>query len=305
MTIASAASGLVAQAAAKAWELSFSDRGAGFILSNPVVMSGYRPCAGIGALIGPADVIIGWGETKLAAVVEANPITMTDPSLAAESLTPARQAVGDGITDMAAYLDSSNAWAVANRIMAGMVGYQRRVIDLIAANFTTCTTSVSLTGLANTYLALRQCIGKLERNYVAGPYVAILHPKQWDEAARDGLLLTGAISMSPEMQNLMKASGGAYKGTFFGGSLDVYTSAEVDTGGGDYIGGVFGRGFVIWTGGAAPVAPGEVNLLWTPAFKVEAQRIAEYTTSNVITSSHMAANIAQIAGGCKLLSVVA
>lgn len=119
------------------------------------------------------------------------------------------------------------------------------------------STTVGSSGVNATFANYLEAIALLEIAKVQGPYLAILHPRQWADIRADVATASGgAIQFNAGSQQVLdRMKGLGYQGVFCG--ADVWTTAHVPTAnaGADRAGGIFGAGALVWADMAVPVEP--------------------------------------------------
>ena len=82
-----------------------------------------------------------------------------------------------------------------------------------------------------------------------GPYVALLHPEQWQDLQADiRTEQNNALAFAPASYEAMSAKGPGYKGSYLG--VDIYTSSHVTQAAGQHVG-------ALWAPGAIGFATGK------------------------------------------------
>lgn len=119
------------------------------------------------------------------------------------------------------------------------------------------STTVGSTGVNASFANFLEAIALLEIAKVQGPYLGILHPRQWADIRADVATASGgAIQFNAGSQAVIdRMKGLGSQGVFCG--VDVWTSAHVPTAnaGADRAGGIFGAGAIVWADMEIPVEP--------------------------------------------------
>lgn len=151
------------------------------------------------------------------------------------------------------------------------VSVAQTLMGLIANLVDNFSTTVGTSGVNASIQNFVDAITALELNKAQGPYLSILHPRQWGDLRTDALSLGGAAQFRTDAQGLVAAGTGLYKGQLFG--VDVMTHGAVPTanGGADRAGGMFSRGALAWADAQFP-ANGDPNILNLGRAAFERQR---------------------------------
>jgi hypothetical protein len=122
---------------------------------------------------------------------------------------------------------------------------------------------------------------------VAGPYMCILHSRQWRDIISDIALAVGGTAQfvlaTPEQ---IAVRGGSYQGNLLG--TDVFVSNQVPSanGGADRGGGMFGRGAVIWCDSTIVVDNDPNLVLINGKLLFERERVARASTTGWVSTTH-------------------
>lgn len=296
------------------WELSLADRDTS-VLAHPAIA--YLGDQGGWSALAEQIPILGFGADDMASTAEGSAVSGTEIGGDHPTVTPTPYSLAREISDLARALDGIGSAAWENFVMDATTAWQRTLLNLVCALFPSCVASKGTTGTALTVATLKSAVNALQQAYVPGPYLAVLHGRQWEHVSTDGLALGGAFAQSPEAPQYLRGTG-AYMGRFFDGSLDIFVSGQIDTVnvGVDYCGGVFGRGFMGWKTASSQPSPA-ANVLWAEGPLLVEVRRGEIATGGsaglnkmtlgdtVVSSVNMGAGILQNAGGVKVISKVA
>ena len=138
--------------------------------------------------------------------------------------------------------------------MDAVVTVGQKIVDLVANITDSFSATVGSTGVNATLADHLSAKAILEIANVPGPYLAVYHPRQWNDIIQDAYLNSGgAVQFDPATPALVRQLGNGFKGTLAG--VQVFTTTRVPTAnsGADRAGGMFGRGAVVWADASIPV----------------------------------------------------
>ena len=240
--------------------------------------------------------------------------------------TEAGQVSDTALTD--AFVDvvcKRNSLAYSISDMASMTGLGAgdidpfRIADSIAAsydalfaNLTGATASGfgTVKGTTNTDLtvaAFLSAIQELEKpssgKGAPGPYVALLHPKQFADLHDDILAQnTGILQFIAASYDAISAKGSHYKGNFMG--VEIYTSSYIVNDGTDHQGAVFAAGAIGFATGMPAGLPGAAESMEMGEVMIEMDREADKALTRIVGHAYLGMSIIDDARGCLLISKV-
>lgn len=228
---------------------------------------------------------------------EANPVsdsTLTqggvDVIVKRKALAYALSDLG-GMTELAGAVNGIDPFRIAESIANS---YDKLFADLTGATVASFTTVKGSTGAANTIAHLIGAIQALESaatNVGApGPYIALLHPKQWADI-QDNILAqtTGILQFNPASYEALSAKGSHYKGSFLG--VDIYTSSHITNDGVDNLGAIFAPGAIGFANGMPSALPGAVETMSMGEVLVEMDRDATKALTRVVGHCYIGMSI--------------
>lgn len=169
----------------------------------------------------------------------------------ASSITVARLALQREVGSLARLTDPHGVLTSQALAADSFASYGRTVIDLVANvtdGYTATQTSTSIMTLEDFFAAK----SKLAQANAPGPYLAILHPKQWGELeAEIAGSAGGSVAYDPATPALIAANGPGMVGTL--GGVTVFTTTSVPSSGGDYKGAMLASDAVVWADGQPEV----------------------------------------------------
>lgn len=144
--------------------------------------------------------------------------------------------------------------------MDAAISTAQTLLDLIAGLCDAFSTVVGSTGVNATHQNFIDAITNLEINKATGPYLSLLHPRQWGDLRTDALSLGGAAQYRTDAQGVVAAGTGQFAGQLYG--VDVFKTSRTDTmnAGADQGGGMFARGAIAWADALIP-NDGDPNML--------------------------------------------
>lgn len=193
--------------------------------------------------------ISGWGADAFEAVAEGDDVPTTDPNHNHVLVEVGRFALRRDWTALAQMVYPSREAlidAVATDVVGGAINAFNALIALKGASF---TTTVGTTGTVLTLAKFNSAKGTLTTNGNKGPYVAILHGRQFTDLQTELLTATGAIQWVPATQEMIQAKGPGYQGTLLGVDVYVDPSVPLANAGADRAGCMFATGGIVYCDG--------------------------------------------------------
>ena len=214
------------------------------------------------------------------------------------NLSVGRYCKNYSITDLAAATQGNGMIDPAALAADAVASYNTTLTDLIAELMGGFTTTQTASGDL-TVADFLNAVNLLERANVQGPYLCILHPKQYgDLRANIATAAAGAVQWAESSQEQLIQMGSNYKGKFLG--VDVFVSSAVPTTGGtDYTSGVFGRGGVAWCDMSVS-EPDAINIGGKVLF--ERDRTAASGTTAYVSTAYLGVSEAEDLAGVTIIS---
>jgi hypothetical protein len=97
-------------------------------------------------------------------------------------------------------------------------------------------------------------LGVAEVGDLVGPYMGLLHGKQWGKDLQVDMVtggIAGPMAFQAATAEMIGIRGGAFKGTWL--NVDWFVSNRVNSNGTDRLGAIWGPGAVVWADGMAPL----------------------------------------------------
>jgi hypothetical protein len=227
--------------------------------------------------------LIGFDGSDVMAAVGSETTATSNTALTDASATCsiARQALQYEVSDLARLVDSSGMISLS-RFAQSLAGSANMRLTAMLANLvdnfatTAGTTAVDMT--VDDYF---DAIYGLELNSVPGPYLCVLHPRQYADFQNSLRSESGALQWTPATAEQLVIRGPGYKGSYAG--VEIFVSSHVPTANAnaDRAGGMFGRGALGYKVGSMMPDPNVPGIYAGPLF-VEFERSASYGLTKTI-----------------------
>jgi hypothetical protein len=239
------------------------------------------------------------GYDGLAAVAEGASVTTTAMYDASYTVTVARQSKKYAHTDLAKITDHAGQLDPARFAQDATITAGLRTVDLIADLVGGFSNEFGSTGVNITIQQFFDAGTYLEGANVQGPFMAILHSKQWADLRDAVRTATGLVEWQPASAAMQEIMGTGYKGRLWG--VDIFVTNRVPTAnaGADRAGGMFGRGAILWADASIPNNPAAIAINAGKA-QLELSRDADASVTSAITNYYLGANEGEDARGASL-----
>ena len=216
-----------------------------------------------------------------------------------------RQALMYKITDLA-NMTGMGADVDPFRIAESIAkSYELLFADLTAATVAGFTASVSQSAAltVDDFIAAFQTLELAASGKGApGPYVALLHPEQWQDLQADiRAEVNNALAFAPASFEAMSAKGPGYKGSYLG--VDIYTSSHITQTGGQHVGALWAPGAIGFATGKPQSLVGAVESMDMGDVLVEMDRDSTRALTNIVGHCYLGMGVVDADRGVKLLSV--
>ncbi len=219
-----------------------------------------------------------------------------------------RNSLAYSISDMASMTGLGagdiDPFRIADSIAASYDALFAKLTGATASGFGTVkgTTNTDLTVAA--FLSAIQELEKASSGKGApGPYVALLHPKQFADLQDDILAAnTGILQFIAASYDAISAKGSHYKGNFMG--VEIYTSSYIVNDGTDHQGAVFAAGAVGFATGMPAGLPGAAESMEMGEVMIEMDREADKALTRIVGHAYLGMSIIDNDRGCLLISRV-
>jgi len=240
-----------------------------------------------------------------------NPVAVTPSALTDGhvDVVVKRQALAYEITDLAgmtAYgVGDVDPFRIAESIARSYDSLFADLTGATVAGFTT-TAGTSAAALdADKFLDAIQALEAAASNKGApGPYVCVLHPKQWADLQDDllGLSTGSVLTYAPASYEAISAKGSHYKGQFMG--VEIYTSSHITNDGTDHQGAMFAPGAIGFASGMPTGLPGAAEAMEMGEVMIEMEREADKALTRIVGHAYLGMSVIDNDRGVLLISAV-
>jgi hypothetical protein len=242
------------------------------------------------------------GATEVGAVSDSN---LTDGHV---DVVCKRNSLAYAISDLASMTAMGAGDIDPFRIAESIANsYEALFAELTGAAVAGFTTVKGSTGAALDVATFLEAINALEAaasgKGAPGPYVALLHPKQWADIQDDILTLTsGVLQFVAASYEAISAKGSHYKGNFMG--VEIYTSSYITDDSTDYTGAIFAPGALGYATGMPAGLPGAAEAMEMGEVMIEMDREADKALTRIVGHAYLGMSIIDDQRGVALLSVM-
>lgn len=206
----------------------------------------------------------GWvglgGYDQMAEVAEGVDLPITALTDASDTVTVARVGKAYESTDLAritdpyALLDDPMPW-----VLDAQIARDIKLTSLIAALTSGFSNSTATSGTDLSVATWLDAITALEIRSVPGPYLGILHPRQYADLRSSLRSETGPLQLVTDSQNAMQIQAAGAKSPIL---IDTFSSPQVPTAnaGADRSGMILGRSAILWGDAALNPDPLSANI---------------------------------------------
>lgn len=276
------------------YDMLLADRADFF--GHPCVAAGYAGSAKGSNVVKVGQVGL-MGYDLLAAGTPATALSNTALTDASDSITVAWYGKSYEMTDLAQAVSGLDPVLFARD---AAITVSQTLVDLLAGLAAGYSQGVGATGVDMTVANFADAITALEIGKAGGPYLAVLHPRQWGDLRNDSLSLGGAVQHRFDSQAIIGA-GGQYKGTLFG--VDVFVTSHVDTANSaaDRAGMMVAPGAFYWADAEFP-ANGDPNIVSMGRAALERVRTGKAGLTAYVTHAFLGVAEGQDLAGVKIVT---
>jgi hypothetical protein len=201
--------------------------------------------------------IVGLGGYDLMSLTaEAVDVANTALTTANVSLEIGRYAKAYSFTDLAKVTDQFgmlDPFMLAEDAVASADMTFQNVLANVTDNF---GNTAGTAGVALSLDDIYDAIFVLEQTSCPGPYICMLHPKQYSDLQNSLRAEAGAVQFMAATADTLQLKGPGFKGEFLG--IEFFVSSKVPSSGGDRKGALWGRGAVAYADASvmAPIGAG-------------------------------------------------
>lgn len=236
---------------------------------------------------------------------EADAVTPTALTDASVDVSVKRLALAYSITDLASMtgLGGANEVDPFRLAQAIATSYEANFASLTASTMASFSnaiaggTTLAVDDFMNAYQQLQSASSN---RGVDGPFVALLHPKQFNELQDSIQSLTGgALVFQPALgADILGAKGKGYKGSFMG--VDIYTSSFITADVSNFKAAMWGPGALGYADGSPAISGAETMALGPVT--VEMDRQADKAVTQVIGHAYLGMSILENDRGVRIES---
>ncbi len=270
------------------------------VLAHPAMMY-LGDFAGSGSEVA-AIPVVNLSDDEFSVMTEVEAVTPSDITTDLPTITVARYALDRDLADFASSLDATGALDEVALADALVTAANLTTLTLLNTCIGTITAIVGTSGATMTHATMLTAKQTLRTARVGGPYVALMHPKQFNEWETDFHSLGGAVALKTDQAvEMSRLTGGSYMGSW--DNVDVYVSTKIATDGTDHIGGLWGMNCIGWKSMRAKPQLGRILLADGGFVVAEAERSAKAALTSIVGNMYVGIGLLQTAGGVNLRSV--
>lgn len=191
------------------------------------------------------------GYDLMSATAEGTAATTQTLTTGSTSVTVARYVLQREVGDLARMTDEAGLIQAQNLAQGAFMSYKRTFLDAVCssvAGFSTAQTASTILTVADILAAKATLAGAGGQ----GPYICLLHPKQWGDIEAEVTTTNGgSIAHGQAAQAVSERVGDGFVGRFLG--IDFFTSTSITSSGGNYLGALLAPGAIAYADGVAPI----------------------------------------------------
>ena len=243
--------------------------------------------------------------SEFADATEADAVTPAALADASVDVAVKRLALAFAVSDMASMTGLAGANEVDPFRLAQAIAtsYEASFASMTAATFSSFSnaiaggTTLAVDDFMNAYQQLQ--VASTNRG-VDGPFVSVLHPKQFNELQDSINSLTGgALVFQPALgADIMGAKGKGYKGSFLG--VDIYTSSYITDDGANFKAAMWGPGAIGYANGSPSIIGSETMSMGEVTVEMERDSLKALT--NVVGHAYLGLSILENDRGVRIES---
>ena len=231
-------------------------------------------------------------EAMSATAAEDTDVSETALTDSSASIAVARYSLRRDLGDLAELTGFGGADITVERIAASAVGEaDKAFMGLVATAVAGFGTDVGSSGVDASVDDFFSGISTLEVANNSGPYFMLLHPQQLSDLQTSVRAEAGALQFMAATQDMLKIKGAGFAGQFLG--VDIYTSSEVTSSGGNRHGAMWSAGALGWADGIPMIGAGNTVRPAASSVVVEFQRDASKALTEIVAHAYMGCSIVQ------------
>lgn len=243
--------------------------------------------------------------SEFADATEANAVTPAALADASVDVAVKRLALAFAVSDMASMTGLAGANEVDPFRLAQAIAtsYEASFAAMTATTITSFSnaiaggTTLAVDDFMNAYQQLQTASSN---RGVDGPFVSVLHPKQFNELQDSINALTGgALVFQPALgADIMSAKGKGFKGSFLG--VDIYTSSFIEDDGANFKAAMWGPGALGYANGSPSIIGSETMNMGEVTVEMERDSLKALT--NVVGHAYLGLSILENDRGVRIES---
>jgi len=296
VTFAALSDAMAAEAISSLWLSLFQSPEA--IPAHPAIFYGGQANGGASTTVTVPHYGFG-GYDLMSATAEGTAASNVALTTGKSEVAVARYAIQREIGDLARMTDVNGVLNFQFIAADSYNNYVRTLVDLVAnvADGFTATQTASSVMTLDDFLAAKSTLASANAQ---GPYLALLHPKQWGELELElATTAGGSLGFDQATPALIASMGPGYVGRLAG--VDVFTSTSVPSSGGDRKGAMMAPGAIVWADGAPLVEDPANQVVYGERVRVT-RILTNKGLSQLVIESYMGVSLGIDARGVTLNS---
>ena len=223
---------------------------------------------------------------------EDTDVAVTSLTDSSASIAVARYSLRRDLGDLAECTGQGGGDITVQRLAASAVGESEKCfMGLVATAIATFGTDVGSSGVDASVDDFFSGISTLEIANNSGPYYMLIHPRQLADLQTSVRAEAGALQFMSATQEMLNAKGAGYAGSFLG--VDVYTSSQVTSAGGNKHGAMWAQGALGWADANPVIGFGDTVRPAGAPVVVEIQRDASRAVTEIVNHSYFGVSLVQ------------
>ncbi len=223
---------------------------------------------------------------------EDTDVAVTSLTDSSASIAVARYSLRRDLGDLAECTGQGGGDITVQRLAASAVGESEKCfMGLVATAIATFGTDVGSSGVDASVDDFFSGISTLEIANASGPYYMLIHPRQLADLQTSVRAEAGALQFMSATQEMLNAKGAGYAGSFLG--VDVYTSSQVTSAGGNKHGAMWAQGALGWADANPVIGFGDTVRPAGAPVVVEIQRDASRAVTEIVNHSYFGVSLVQ------------
>jgi hypothetical protein len=233
-------------------------------------------------------------EAMSATAAEDTDVAETALTDASATIAVARYSLRRDLGDLAELSGFGGGDITVQRLAASAVGEaDKAFMGIVATAVAGFGSDVGSSGVDMSVDDFFSGISTLELTSNSGPFYALLHPQQLSDLQTSARAEAGALQfmVAGADDPILKVKGSGYVGSFLG--VDVYTSSEITSAGGNRHGAMWAQGALGWADAVPMIGYGQTVRPAGSSVTVEIQRDASKALTEIVSHAYMGCSIVQ------------